>query len=115
MAKIRRVLNKETETYDLDYYDHTGKRVRKRISVGYKTAERMRKEIEVRVEKIKLGLEKQPTESPNLDVFITDYLIFSEGNKSYSTVKREKYALDRLLEYVGKIRISDVTSKKIDE
>ncbi|TFB11450.1 hypothetical protein E3V55_03540 [Candidatus Marinimicrobia bacterium MT.SAG.3] len=115
MAKIRRVLNKEMETYDLDYYDHTGKRVRKRISVGYKTAERMRKEIEVQVEKIKLGLEKSPTESPNLDAFITDYLIFSEGNKSYSTVKREKYALDRLLKYVGNIRISNVTSKKIDE
>ncbi len=56
-----------------------------------KTAERIRKEIELRVERIKLGIEKTPMDSPYLKPFILEYLKYEESIVSYGTVKRDKF------------------------
>lgn len=115
MASIRKVIGRKKETYELDYYNQNGKRVRKMLYVDKKTAERIRKEIELRVERIKLGIEKTPMDSPHLKPFILEYLKYKENIVSYGTVKRDKFTLERFLNFLGDKRLSQITLKKIDE
>ena len=114
MATIRKVQGRKKETYELDYYNQNGKRIRKMLYVDEKTAERIRKEMELRVERIKLGIEKTQMESPYLKSFIPEYLIYKEGVVSYGTVKRDKFTLQRFLKYWGDKRISQISIKTID-
>jgi len=114
MATIRKLDGTLHETYQIDYYDQRGKRIRKRLQVDRKTAERIRKEIELRVERIKLGIEKSPMESPYLKSFIPEYLKYKEGVVSYGTVKREKFTLHRFLKFLGNKRLSEISIKTID-
>ena len=115
MATIRKLKFKTGEVYQLDYRDHLGKRRKKNLHVDQKSAERIRKEVELRVERIKLGIEKIPLDSPYLKPFIIEYLIHKESIVSDGTVKRDKFALQRFLNFYGNKRISEVTARKIDE
>ena len=115
MATIRKLEGTSHETYQVDYYDQKGKRIRKRLQVDRKTAERIRKEIELRIERIKLGIEKSSLESPHLKSFIPEYLKYKESIVSYGTVKRDKFALERFLKSLGDKRISQITAKNIDD
>jgi len=114
MVTIKKVNNRKKETYELDYYDDKGKRVRKMLYVDEKTAKRIRKEIEIKIERIKLGLEKPQLVSPFLKHFIIEYLKYREYSKSPATVKRDKFALDRFLKYSGDIQISKINPRLID-
>ena len=115
MATIRKVRGRKKETYELDYYNQNGKRVRKMLYVDEKTAERIRKEMELRVERIKLGIEKSPMESPYFKLFIPEYLKYKEGVVSYGTVKRENFTLHRFLKFLGNKRLSEISIKTIDD
>ena len=115
MATIRKLKFKSGEVYQLDYRDHLGNRKKKNLHVDLKTADRIRKEVELRIERIKLGLEIPPLDSPYLKPFIMEYLKYKESIVSDATVKRDKFALRRFLEFYGNKRISQVTAKKIDE
>ena len=114
MATIRKIKLNKRVVYQLDYRDHAGNRKKKNLHVDLKTAERIRKEVELRVERIKLGIEKTPMESPYLKSFIPEYLKYKEGVVSYGTVKRDKFTLQRFLKYWGDKRISQISIKTID-
>ena len=114
MATIRKLYQKTGMVFQLDYYDHKGNRRKKTLHVDEKTAERIRKEVELRVERIKLGIENASLESPYLKSFISEYLKYKEGVVSYGTVKREKFTLQRFLKFLGDKRLSQISIKTID-
>ena len=114
MATIRKLYQKTGMVFQLDYYDHKGNRQKKTLHVDEKTAERIRKEVELRVERIKLGIENALIESPYLKSFISEYLKYKEGVVSYGTVKREKFTLQRFLKFLGDKRLSQISIKTID-
>ena len=114
MATLRKIKLNKGDVFQLDYRDHTGNRKKKNLHVDKKTAERIRKEVELRVERIKLGIEKIPMESPYLKSFIPEYLKYKEGIVSYGTVKREKFTLHRFLKFLGNKRLSEISIKTID-
>ena len=115
MATIRKIKLNKRDVYQLDYRDHTGNRKKKNLHVDLKTAERIRKEVELRVERIKLGIENASIESPYLKSFISEYLKYKEGVVSYGTVKRDKFTLQRFLKHWGDKRISNISIKTIDK
>lgn len=50
----------------------------------------------------------------NLSDFIAEYIKHCKANKKESTAKRDQYSLQKLLDHIGNIPLSLITSKKLD-
>ena len=115
MASIRQLVRKKGETYLIDYYDHKGNRRRKTVYGNLKTANRIRNELEIETNKLKLGLKVAPLTSPNLSIFIIDYLKNREGEIAPTTALRDKYTLNRFIKHVGDLPLVSIGAKHMDD
>lgn len=115
MASIRPIERNKGEAYQIDYYDHKGNRRRKTVYGDQKTALRIKTELEIETNKLKLGLKVAPLTSPKFSVFIIDYLKNREGEIAPSTALRDKYTLSRFLKHVGDIPLASIGAKQIDD
>jgi integrase len=79
-----------------------------------KTADLIRKEIEIRLAKGKFQLERL-TPSRSMSEFVKEYLAnYSAHNKSHKTIEIEKQAFANWIHVIGDILISDVSARLVE-
>ena len=108
MAKITRVKNSKGKRYRIDYYDAQGVRHRDSFEVDLKTAKEIANRLEYKRTMIKSGMAKNLKPNIGLVKAVNKYYQIAEVQKKRNTIQREKYIYDKLIKYIGDIRIRHV-------
>ena len=99
--------------YIITYYDIRGIRKRKVVHCSKREAEMLANEIEAKKTRIKLGFETEIGENQLLSEAIIYY--FRHKHVNTLTKKREKQVFSNLINYIGNVRVRQITFAMIDE
>ena len=114
MSVTVRYLNKKKgRTYFLDII-HDGRR--KRVTLGV-VSSRDARDIAARTER-ELLLNGWPDNKPGnmvISDFMSQYFDYCVATKSGSTVKTDRYALQKFVKFIGNVPLSEVTTDRIEE
>ncbi len=108
MANIKEIKRKKGKRYRIDYYDAQGVRHRDSFDVDYKTAKEIAAKLEYRKSLVKGGVVSHLKPNIGLVKAINQYFNIAEVQKKPNTLAREKFIFDRLVNYVGNIRIRHI-------
>lgn len=108
MAIIKEIKRKKGKRYRIDYYDAQGVRHRDSFDVDYKTAKEIAAKLEYRKSLVKGGVVSHLKPNIGLVKAVDQYFSIAEVQKKPNTLSREKYIFDRLIRYIGNIRIRHI-------